>query len=124
MDAVVAGLAGTFIGSAGSLAVVWIQSHYQARRDQAKAVLEFSTQSRAQDINLAVSRGTRNQIAPISAYVHHHQAIFEMLKENDVGEERVAKVFSESRRIKMRLTDMDSRWAVDEAISKSAGDDQ
>lgn len=122
MDAVVAGLAGTFIGSVGSLAVVFIQNHYQARREQAKAVLEFATQSRAQDINLAVSRGIRSQIPPISAYVHHHQAIFEMLESKDIGEETIAKVFAESKRIRDRLEKMNSTWAVDDAISRAAGD--
>lgn len=53
MDAAVAGLIGVAIGALSSLGAVWIQAHYQTRRERAKAVLDFAIRHRSEAFEYA-----------------------------------------------------------------------
>ncbi|WP_278407039.1 hypothetical protein [Pseudomonas rhodesiae] len=118
MDAAIAGLLGGFIGAIASVGGMWLQNHYQAKRERAKAVLEFATQNRQQDISLAVSRGTRNKIPPAAAYVYLHSAILELVANQGASADNIEKLVEESKDTMKRLTYLNSDWVVGDAIKE------
>lgn len=112
MDSAIAGLLGGLIGALASVGGMWLQNHYQSKRERAKAILEFATQNRAQDINLAVTRGTRNTIPPTAAYVFQHSAMLELIESGDASAEKIEELVKESKHTVEKLTFLSSKWSL------------
>ena len=118
MDSAIAGLLGGLVGALASFGGMWLQNHYQAKRERAKSVLEFATQNRQQDIHLAVSRGTRAKIPPAAAYVYLHAAILELIEADGASADNIQKLVEESKPTMKMLTNLNAEWGVGDALQE------
>lgn len=118
MDSAIAGLLGGLVGALASFGGMWLQNHYQAKRERAKSVLEFATQNRQQDIHLAVSRGTRAKIPPAAAYVYLHTAILQLIESDEASAEKIQNLVEESKKTMKMLTYINADWGVGDALQE------
>lgn len=122
MDAAVAGLLGALVGAAGSVGAIWVQSHFLAKRERAKAAMEFATQNRAQDIQLELANNGIPNVAPAAAYVHHHRVMLDLLEGKSLAPEKLEQAFARNVRFSDRLKDLNSKWVTHGALDEAAKD--
>jgi len=118
MDGAVSGLIGGLIGATASIGAMMIQSHYQAKREAAKNILEFATQTRAQDINLAIARGSDRKIPPIAAYAYQNQTLLKAIHAGDITPEEMDELVRRNKEVEDSLTFLGSSWIVGDAIKQ------
>jgi len=92
LDAAVYGLVGAVIGSASSIATVWIQSKYQARRERAKAVLDFSIRHRAEVVENSDKLSGPVTVLPLAVYIHYQEGMLKLVESGNVTKEALVQL--------------------------------
>jgi len=119
MDAAVAGLIGVAIGSASSLITVWIQAHYQAKRERAKTVLDFAIRHRAEAFEYADKIAGPVAVTPLAAHVHYQQGLLDLIESNNVTAETLEKLHSQNDAVAQSIQDAKLARAVEKAMKKA-----
>ena len=105
MDAAIAGLFGAVVGASSSLVTVWIQAHYQAKRERAKAVLDFAIRHRSEAFEYADKIAGPVAVTPLAAHVHYQQGLLKLIETNTLTAEALEKLHSENDDISQSIQD-------------------
>ena len=106
MDAAVAGLIGAGIGAASSVLTIWFQSHYSAKRERAKAVLDFSIRHRAEVVDNSEKIAGPVTVLPLAVYVHFQQGMLDMVESGKVTTEALIRLRKENDDLVEKLSAM------------------
>lgn len=112
MDAAVAGLIGVAIGALSSLGAVWIQAHYQTRRERAKAVLDFAIRHRSEAFEYADKIDGLRAIAPLAVHVHYQQGLLSLIEDSKITSESLEKLHSENDAVYKSIVESDQARAA------------
>ena len=113
MDAAVAGLIGAGIGAASSVLTIWFQSHYSAKRERAKAVLDFSIRHRAEVVDNSEKIAGPVTVLPLAVYVHFQQGMLDMVESGKVTTEALIRLRKENDDLVEKLSAMDNSKSPD-----------
>ena len=89
------GFIGALIGAAASISTIFVQSHYQAKREKQRMALDAALQDHklACDIGQKLSRPV--VVAPLTAFIHFHLRYFELLEKGNITEETLRSLATE-----------------------------
>ncbi|MGE8324555.1 hypothetical protein [Pseudomonas urmiensis] len=113
LDAGVAGLIGAGIGAASSVITIWIQSHYSAKRERAKAVLDFSIRHRAEVVENSEKIAGPVTVLPLAVYVHFQEGMLRMVESGKVTPEKLVALRKQNDDLVEQLSNMDSPKSTD-----------
>ncbi|WP_063030645.1 hypothetical protein [Pseudomonas yamanorum] len=113
MDAAVAGLIGAGIGAASSVLTIWFQSYYLAKRERAKAVLDFSIRHRAEVVENADKISGPVTVLPLAVYVHFQQGMLDIVESGKVTTEALVRLRKDNDELVEKLSEMDSPKSPD-----------
>ena len=99
MEAWVAGLLGTLVGTFGSVAGVWIQNHFQARRERVRMVMEFAVQDRKNLIDEARASGKGGPVAPVALFAHYHGELFRLIERGNFSVRELDKISEDNSKL-------------------------
>ena len=102
MEAWVAGLLGTLVGTFGSVAGVWIQNHFQARRERVRMVMEFAVQDRKNLIDEAKASGKGGPVAPVAPvalFAHYHGELFRLIERGNFSVRELDKISEDNSKL-------------------------
>jgi len=108
LDAAIAGLIGVAIGAASSLGAVWIQAHYQTKRERAKFVMEFAASDRREALENTIRLNKSGGIAPVALYAHYHQRLLELIEKGTVSDIELKKLSKETDSIWKAIKEIDA----------------
>lgn len=110
MEAWIAGLIGTLVGAAGSVAGVWIQSYFQTRRERLKLVMDIAVQDRNDTIRLAKELGqAQGAIAPIALFAHYHAELFRLIESGNLTEKTMTDLYRSNTILGRIIKDVDHK---------------
>ena len=118
MDSAVAGLIGAAIGAGGSVVTVWIQAHYQAKRERAKAVLDFAIRHRSEAFEYADKIAGPVAVTPLAAHVHYQQGLLNLIETNSLTAESPEKLHLENDAISQSIQDAKQARVVKKVMDK------
>lgn len=98
MDAAIAGLVGGIIGACASLAGLWIQQHYQTKRDRVKTAVDLGLQEYQRDMDYAKAAGS-GMVAPLAGYVIFNSRLLDELAKGPITPETVAALSAEKAQV-------------------------
>lgn len=123
LDAAVYGLVGAVIGSASSIATVWIQSKYQARRERAKAVLDFSIRHRAEVAENSDKISGPVTVLPLAVYIHYQEGMLKMVESGNVTKEALVELRKANDALVAELDGMEQFKSTDSRRTYMPKDD-
>lgn len=106
MEAWIAGLLGTLVGSIGSVAGIWIQNHFQARRERVKMVMEFAVQDRKDLIAHAKEVKQVGPVAPVAVFAHYHGELLRLIESGNFSSKKLMKISEENAEIYRSVQEM------------------
>lgn len=109
MEAWAAGLIGALVGSASSFAGIWIQSHYQNRRELMKLVIDSAVKDRNDQIDLALKVGKGGSVAPIALFVHYHLGLHKLVSRKKLTATNLRKLHAENRSMSRLVRELDGQ---------------
>jgi LPS O-antigen subunit length determinant protein (WzzB/FepE family) len=109
MEAWIAGLLGTLVGAAGSVAGIWIQNHFQARRERLKLILEFAVQDRNDQLEFAKAAGVSGPVAPVALFAHYHGELFKLIDSGKMTEKALRKLYDNNAEVWAVIRDIDAK---------------
>ena len=93
------GLIGAIIGSIGTVATVLITAKQETKRQRRELVYRAANDEMERDFQAAKHTGRSFSIPPLSAYVHYHLKLFNLLETDDVDREQVQRLSDEWKEI-------------------------
>ncbi len=114
MEAWVAGLMGAAVGAASSFAGVWVQSHYQNRREVLKLVVDAAVKDRNDQIDLALKIGRGGRVAPIALFVHYHMGLTSLISRRKLNTKSLNRLHAENRKMSRLIRELDEQRREDE----------
>ena len=85
---------GAIIGSLASVFTIWVQSHYQTKRDRNRLAIQAAIEDHK--AALEITKGHhQTQLAPLTAYLHYHFNYLQLLENNELTEEALSKLDGE-----------------------------
>lgn len=106
MEAWAAGLLGALVGAASSFAGIWIQSHYQNRREVAKMVIDAASKDRAEQIELGIKLNKGGAVAPIALFVHYHAELFRLVGQGKLTKESLRRLYADNKEMSRLIRQM------------------
>lgn len=95
MDPAITGLIGAGIGAGTTVAVTWLQSHYLAKRERARAVMEIALAHRREAFEYAELVPGKITIPPPAIHMHYHHRIMSLIEDNKLTPEELLKLSEE-----------------------------
>ncbi len=97
----VAGLAGTLIGSFASVVTIVVQSRLQAKRERTRDALNLAIE----DWKLRIEHVSRQggQAMPLSVFVHYHVKLIHLAEEGKLDPEAIDRLSAEHRLLVARV---------------------
>lgn len=109
MDAAVAGLLGAAIGAGTSLVTVWVQAHYQSKREQARFILEYATSDRLTTIDEARERGVGGPVPPVALFAHYNQGLIKLLEGGKLSKSELKRLADENDDLWKAIREIDEQ---------------
>ena len=122
MDAAVAGLIGAGIGAGTSLATVWIQAHFQAKREKAKTVLELAMRARSEELleGLKLDRDYRPE--PLAVHVTLQQRLLALVEKQRLTTKAVTELYDDCDKLSNAIENANANRPIRLVISKPPED--
>ena len=99
MSSLFIGLLGAIIGAAASIGTVWIQSHYQSKRDRLRLVTELALEDYKTNIELAKLHGKRFSAPPVALYLHYHLELAKLLEKGSISSVELEVLMEENQSV-------------------------
>ena len=96
MDAAIAGLVGGVVGAGASLLGLWLQQHYQAKRERFKVAADLGLAEFQRDMEFAKAAGG-GLVAPLAGYVIFNSRLLDELAKGPITPETI-KLLSEEKK--------------------------
>ena len=91
--ALLSGLLGALIGSAGAIAATWIRAHYDEKKHQSETILKIASDNFKQACEIAkVNNGVDY---PFDVFLVHALSISERLGKGKISEHNIKEIFGE-----------------------------
>ena len=87
-------LGGAVIGSLASILTIWIQSHFQNKRDRNRLAIEAAIEDHKAAVEVAKGH-QQAQLAPLTAFIHYHFKYLQLHENNELTEEAICKLNAE-----------------------------
>lgn len=81
-------LGGALIGSFASIMTIWIQSHYQNKRERNRLAIEAAIEDHKAAVEVSKGHHQAN-LAPLTAFLHYHFKYLQLLETNKLTEESI-----------------------------------
>ena len=94
----IAALIGAVIGSLSSVITIWIQSHYQNKRDRNRLAVDAAIEDHKAAIEIGKGHAGA-QIAPLTAFLHYHFKYLQLLETDGLSEKAVKELNAERDRL-------------------------
>lgn len=75
--ALASGLIGAFVGAAGSVGTIIVQSHFQNKREKRRMAFDAAIEDHKAACEIALK--TTAHVAPLTAYLHFHVRYYDLL---------------------------------------------
>jgi len=93
------GLFGALIGGAASIGAVWIQSHYQTKRERLRLVMDVAVEDHKSSIELAKQSGRQFSAPPVTLYLHYHLELIKVLEKGALTPEDLREITSKNKEL-------------------------
>ncbi len=87
-------LGGAVIGSLASIVAIWIQSHFQNKRDRNRLAIEAAIEDHRAGLEV-MKQTPYATIAPLPAFLHYHFKYLQLLEDNKVTVEAMSELDAE-----------------------------
>jgi len=94
MAAAIAGLIGAIVGAGASLLGLWLQQHYQTKRDRFRVAADLGLAEYQRDMESAKVAG--GLVAPLAGYVIFNSRLLDELAKGSITPEQI-KLLSEEK---------------------------
>ena len=95
----ISGLVGAIIGSVGTVSTVLITSRHETKRQRRDLVYRAALDEMEHDFQAGKLTQQSFSIPPLSAYVHYHLKLYNLLESGEVDREQVEKISAEWKEI-------------------------
>lgn len=107
LDAAVYGVLGAFVGAAGSIGAIWIQSHYQAKRERAKSIIEMAVKSRSEEMIEGLKKDPEYRPMPLAVHANLQQKLFKLIEDGDLSTSAVTKIYDQCAELSAAIANAD-----------------
>lgn len=83
----ISGLVGALIGATSSVTAIWVQSHYQSKRETRRMAFDAAIADCQQAFEAAKTLKREAEVAPLTAYLHFHVRYLDLLERGTLNAE-------------------------------------
>src|SRR4030042_3556644 len=91
----VSGLLGALVGSASSLAAIFMQTRAQQRRERLRLVIEAAMQEHRSVLELMKLPGGPTSIQPLPSYIYYHLRFMNLIEESHLSPDSMKELDKE-----------------------------
>lgn len=91
--------AGALIGSLTTIAAIFIQAHFQNKREHWHSIIEASLHDHKQGLEAAKLSQNRRLLSPLVAYIYYNSKVITLLSKDQLSKESLEKLGKEMDQI-------------------------
>ncbi|WP_032607941.1 hypothetical protein [Pseudomonas syringae] len=122
MDAAWGVILGAAIGATSSFGVMWLQAHYQSKRERAKTILDLAIRHRSEAFQYADKIPGPISVSPLAVHVHFQDRLLRLVEEDSLTAESLEKLHVENNRLEKVIRESKLKRVVEEVIPNRAAD--
>ncbi|KMY04299.1 hypothetical protein V476_25540 [Pseudomonas syringae KCTC 12500] len=121
MDAAWGVVLGAAIGATSSFGAMWLQAHYQSKRERAKTILDLAIRHRSEAFQYADKITGPISVSPLAVHVHFQDQLLRLVEEGSLTPESLERLHVDNSLLEKVIRESKLKRVTEEVIQARSG---